>query len=142
MRVLVSCTSFVALSALVESRTHFNVFNHLHPLLPGLQFNNPALAAGLTADYLNRSGVMRVYASSAHPIELSAVLVMAMPLAVYLLKTTGQRRWLASILLCALGSFATLSRTGIIMMIVLYRIERSSRQLAFSTYSRSYLIHS
>jgi O-antigen ligase len=118
VRVLVACTSFVALSALIESRTHFNFFNHLHPLLPGLQFNNPATAAGLDAAYLNRSGVMRVYASSAHPIELSAVLVMVIPLAIYLLKTTGQRRWLAAILLCALGSFATLSRTGIIMMIV------------------------
>jgi O-antigen ligase/polysaccharide polymerase Wzy-like membrane protein len=118
VRVLVACTSFVALSALVESRAHYNVFNHLHPLLPGLQFNDPATAAGLDAAYLNRSGVMRVYASSAHPIELSAVLVMVMPLAVYLLKTTGQRRWLVSILLCALGSFATLSRTGIIMMMV------------------------
>jgi O-antigen ligase len=119
VRVLVSCTSFVALSALVESRTHLNIFNHLHPLLPGLQFNNPATAAGLDAAYLNRSGVMRVYASSAHPIELSAVLVMVIPLAVYLLKTTGQRRWIVAILLCTLGSFATLSRTGIIMMIVL-----------------------
>jgi hypothetical protein len=118
VRVLVACTSLVALSALVESRTHFNFFNHLHPLLPGLQFNNPATAAGLDAAYLNRSGVMRVYASSAHPIELSAVLVMVIPLAIYLLKTTGQRRWLASILVCALGSFATLSRTGIIMIIV------------------------
>jgi hypothetical protein len=118
VRVLVACASVVALSALVESRTHYNIFNHLHPLLPGLQFTNPALAAGLTADYLNRSGVMRVYASSAHPIELSAVLVMVIPLAIYLVKTTGQRRWLVSILLCALGSFATLSRTGIIMLIV------------------------
>ena len=118
VRVLVSCASFVALSALVESRTHFNVFNHLHPLLPGMQYNNPALAAGLTEEYLNRSGVMRVYASSAHPIELSAVLVMVVPLAVYLAKTTGQRRWIVSILLCTLGSFATLSRTGIIMLLV------------------------
>jgi hypothetical protein len=119
VQVLVSCAGFVALSALIESRAHFNVFNHLHPLLPGLQFNDPALTAGLTPQYLDRSGVMRVYASSAHPIELSAVLVMAIPLAAYLLKTTGQRRWLVSILLCTLGSFATLSRTGIIMMIVI-----------------------
>ena len=119
VQVLVACATAVALSALVESRTGFNVFNHLHPMLPGLQYNNPALTAGLTPAYLDRSGVMRVYASSAHPIELSAVLVMAIPLAAYLLKTTGQRRWLASILLCALGSFATLSRTGIIMLIVI-----------------------
>jgi hypothetical protein len=116
VRVLVSCASVVGLAALVESRTHFNVFNHLH--LPGLQFNDPALTAGLDARYLNRSGVMRVYASSAHPIELSAVLVMVIPLAIYLVKTTGQRRWIASIFLLALASFATLSRTGIIMMIV------------------------
>ena len=82
-------------SALLESRAHFNLFNHLHPLLPGLQYNNPALTAGLTPEYLDRSGVMRVYASSAHPIELSAVLVMAIPLAAYLAKTTGQRRLLS-----------------------------------------------
>jgi hypothetical protein len=118
MRVLVASGSVVAVSALVESRLHFNVFNHLHILLPGTQFHDPALTAGLTAAYLDRSGVLRVYASSAHPIELSAVLVMLVPLAVYLLKTTGRRRWLAAAVVLVVGNFATLSRTGVIMLVV------------------------
>lgn len=118
IRVLVTCASIVGLAALIESRAHFNLFNHLHPILPGLQFNDPALTAGLTPEYLDRSGVMRVYASSAHPIELSAVMAMSIPPAVYLLKVTRQRRWILSILLLALADFATLSRTGIIMLLV------------------------
>jgi hypothetical protein len=117
-RTLVTCGSIVSIFALIESRTRFNVFNHLEPLLPGMQFHDPAVYAGLTPAYLNRSGVVRVYASAAHPIELSAVLVMLVPLAVYLVKTTGRRRWLAAIVLLVVGNFATLSRTGVIMLVV------------------------
>jgi polysaccharide biosynthesis protein PslJ len=116
VRVLVGCGGIVAAAAVVESVAHFNVFNHLH--LPGLQYNDPALTAGLTSEYLGRSGVLRVYASSAHPIELSAVMVMVVPLAAYLLKTTGQRRWLVTALLCIVACFSTLSRTGIVMLLV------------------------
>ena len=90
IRVLVTSGAIVAFFALIESRTNFNVFNNLGRVLPMLQFNDPRLAAGLDASYLGRGGRLRVYASAAHPIELSAVLVMLIPLAVYLLRTTRQ----------------------------------------------------
>ena len=118
VHTVVVCATTVAFFGLIESRTHFNIFNHLHPLLPGLQFQDPAYTAGLTPAYLSRSGVERIYASSAHPIELSAVLVMVIPLAVYLKRVTGQRRWIIAALLLALATLATLSRTGFLMMLV------------------------
>jgi O-antigen ligase len=118
VHTIVVCATIVAFFGLIESRTHFNIFNHLHPLLPGLQFQDPAYTAGLTPDYLNRSGVERIYASSAHPIELSAVLVMVIPLATYLKRATGQRRWVVAAVLLALATLATLSRTGFLMMLV------------------------
>lgn len=116
VQVLVCCGALVALCALVESRLRVNVFNNLH--LPGMTFHDPALTAGLSAAYLNRSGMQRAYASAAHPIELAAVLVMLVPLAAYLRHVTGRRRWTAAVLLLVLGSLATLSRTGIVMLLV------------------------
>jgi hypothetical protein len=118
IRVLVGCGAVVAVCALIESWTRVNVFNYLGYALPGLNFNNPAVAAGLSASYLDRAGRLRVYASAAHPIELGATLTMLTPLAVYLLKSTGRRRWLLAAFLLVLGTLATLSRTGVIMLIV------------------------
>jgi hypothetical protein len=67
----------------------------------------------------DRGGRLRVYASAQDPIALAAVLVMLVPLAVYL-AATDRRRVLWSV--CAgtllLGAVAPLSRTGIVMMIV------------------------
>jgi hypothetical protein len=118
VRTAVICGSVVAFAALIESRLHYNVFSHLHPVLPVLQFHDPALTAGLNSAYLDRAGTQRAYASSAHPIELSAVLVMLVPLAAYLRRVTGNRRWTLSVLLLVLGMLATLSRTGIVMIVV------------------------
>src|SRR5262249_11713827 len=59
----------------------------------------------------------RVYASSAHPIELSAVLTMLLPLSIYLAR--HNRRWLIGTALLSLGMFATVSRTGVLMLFVL-----------------------
>jgi hypothetical protein len=117
-RTAVVSGSVVAVAALVESRLHFNVFNHLHSLLPVLTFHDPALTAGLNAAYLDRAGAQRAYASAAHPIELSAVLVMLIPLGAYLRKVTGRRRWTFCVLLLVLGMLTTLSRTGIVMIVV------------------------
>jgi hypothetical protein len=119
IRVLVGSGAIVAFSALVESRTNFNVFNHLSRVLPMLHFYDPKLTAGLDASYLGRGSRLRAYASAAHPIELSATLAMLIPLAIYLLKTTKKKRWLLALALLSLGVFATLSRTGIIMMLVI-----------------------
>jgi hypothetical protein len=104
---------------MVESRTGFNVFNYLGRLTPALHFNDPAVTAGLTATYLDRSGLRRVYSSAAHPIELAAILTMLAPLALYLLKSTKRKRWLVAFVLLAMGSLTTLSRTGVIMLVVI-----------------------
>ena len=119
IRVLVASGTIVAFSALVESRTNFNVFNHLSRVLPMLHFFDPKLTAGLDASYLGRGSRLRAYASAAHPIELSAVLAMLIPLAIYLLRTTRNKRWIVALVLLPLGVFATLSRTGIVMMLVI-----------------------
>jgi hypothetical protein len=118
IRVLVGSGAIVAVAALIEYRTHDNLFNHLSQFLPFLKFQDPQLTAGLNSIYLDRAGSTRAYASSAHPIELSAVLTMLIPFAVYLLKRTGQRRWLVAALMLGLGIFATLSRTGIVMLVI------------------------
>lgn len=115
--LLVLSGTLVAVTAIVESRTDYNVFNHLGGALPFLTFHDPG-AIGLSTDYLNRGGRLRVYASAEHPIELSAVLVMLIPLAFYLAKATSRRRWFLMAGVLALGALATVSRTGVIMVVV------------------------
>jgi hypothetical protein len=65
-----------------------------------------------------RGGQLRVLGPAEHPIALSAALVMLLPLAVYLIRKTGQRRWwaVAGAITCAM--LATSSRTGITMLVV------------------------
>lgn len=119
VRVMVTLGAVVALAAIAEFWTHVNVFNHLAQVLPMLQFHDPRITAGLDSAYLDRSGGMRAYASAAHPIELSAVLTMLLPLALYLARREERRRWLLAAALLAFGAVATLSRTGIVMLVVL-----------------------
>ena len=115
--VLVGSGALVAFSAVIESRTDFNIFNHLGQAFPLISYHDPN-AIGLSFDSLNRGGRLRVYASAEHPIELSAVLVMLIPLAFYLAKSSGHRRWFFMAGVLALGAFATVSRTGVVMMVV------------------------
>jgi hypothetical protein len=115
IRMVVGAGAFVAFFALVEYRTHFNLFNHLQTVLPILHFNDPA-AIGVNADSLSRAGEARVYGSAAHPIELSAVMVMLAPLGIYLFQRSGRRRWACAAILLVLAALATLSRTGVMML--------------------------
>jgi hypothetical protein len=115
--LLVGSGTVVALCAIVESRTNFNVFNHLGKAFPFLTYHDPS-SVGLTTSTLDRSGRLRVFASAEHPIELAAVLVMLIPLAFYLAKVTGRRRWFLMAGVLGLGALATVSRTGVIMMVV------------------------
>jgi polysaccharide biosynthesis protein PslJ len=119
VRLLVSAGTLVSFAAIVDSRTGYNVFNHLGSALPFLTYHDPATAVAATTAVLDRSGRLRVYASAEHPIELSAVLVMLIPLAFYLAKASGRRRWFFMAGVLGLGALATVSRTGVIMMVVL-----------------------
>ncbi len=113
LRVLVGGGAVVAFFSLVEARTNWNAFDHLAVLLPFLQHSEQ-----LSADALARGGHLRVLGSAEHPIALSALFVMLVPLGAYLGDRTRQRRWwLATILLLG-AALGTLSRTGVVMLAV------------------------
>ena len=114
--------AWVAAAAVVESRTGYNVFNHLTRFIPVLHMQALPFANGSDATGMSRGGRIRAYASAEHPIALGAALVMLMPLTPYLAKRTGQRRWWAYAGLLMLGLFATVSRTGFLMLIVVTMI--------------------
>jgi O-Antigen ligase len=113
VKVLVAGGGVIAFFALIERRTGFNVFNDLGRVMPLLKYQGGWEGVGV-----ERGGRLRVYGPAEHPIALSAALVMLLPLAIYLIRKTGQRRWwlVAVLLTCAM--LATSSRTGIIMLVV------------------------
>src|SRR5581483_10772631 len=93
------------------------VFDHLTTVMPFLRLGVlPFQDTDFTG--ASRGGRPRAYASAQHPIALGAALVMLLPLSFYLARKTGQRRWLYCSVLLLLGLFATVSRTGFLMLIV------------------------
>jgi hypothetical protein len=114
VKVLVNGGAIVAFFAIVESRTGFNIFNHLQQVCPFLHFD-AFQTPMFTGD---RGGRLRAYASAQHSISLGAALVMLVPLAVYIaLRQRTATGWMVVGLL-ALGTFTTVSRTAMIMMLV------------------------
>ena len=113
-KTLVAGGGVVALLAIIEARTGFNLFNHLSTVMPFLQDQG-----GDVGGY-QRLGTakLRVFASAQHPIALSGALVMLVPFAVYLARRYGQRRWIGCALALGIASSATVSRTGILMFVV------------------------
>lgn len=113
VKTLVVAGAVVALSALVEARTGFNVFNHLGRVIPYLR------DLGDVGGF-QRVGTakLRVFASAQHPIALSAAFVMLSTLAVYLAHRYRQRRWILCVFLFAAACASTVSRTGIVMCVV------------------------
>jgi hypothetical protein len=116
VKILALGGAVIAVFAVIESRTGYNLFNHLSSVAPVLRYEDPLLV-GLDADYLGRAGRLRVYASAQHPIALAAALVMLVPLAVYLAYTSAKRWWIVAGVL-TLGALATVSRTGVLMLMV------------------------
>ena len=109
--VTIGCAVIGAL-AIVERRTHFNAFNHLHIVLPFLSYepNDRSLLS------LFRGGDLRVLGPSEQPIALGAMLVMILPISVYLARTRG-RRWTVASVLLLVGALATSSRTALSMIL-------------------------
>ena len=94
-------------------KTHCNVFDHLHQLLPFLTYN-----PGLDGGGIIRDGVSAP-CRAGHPIELGNELGMLIPLAVYLAISRRQRRWLVAISILLCGDLASGSRTGIVAVVVM-----------------------
>jgi hypothetical protein len=112
IRILVGGAAVVSIFGLIEAWSRYNIFNHLSSFFPLLKLAD-------TSGEVLRGGHTRVLASSQHPIALGAMLVMLLPLAIYLGRSTGRRIWWASGFLMLICALATLSRTGIVMLLVL-----------------------
>jgi O-antigen ligase len=114
-QALVAGGTIVALFAIIEARTGFNVFNHLARVLPMLRPTELGDPGGFV-----RVGAakLRVFGSAEHPIALSAALVMLVPLALYLARRYRQRRWVFCAIVLTVACSAAVSRTGIIMFVV------------------------
>jgi hypothetical protein len=117
VKLLVTSGGILGFLAIIEARTNYNWFDHLQSIIPLLRyrtFNDTAFSAS----ELGRGGRLRVYASAQHPIALAALLVMLIPLCIYLVRKTRQRRWGLAGLFMAVGMLGTQSRTGVIMLLV------------------------
>jgi hypothetical protein len=109
--VIVGCGTVVAAAAIVESATRYNVFDEW--LRIGWLSAIPIADVG----DVGRGGATRALASASHPIALGVALAMLLPLAAYL--AHRDHRWFVSVMLLPAGTFATVSRTPIIMLVVI-----------------------
>jgi hypothetical protein len=96
--------------AVVEYRTHYDFFFHLHsfvPVLKPLWGDGPGIVRG---------GDVRVFASAQHPIALGALFVMLVPLAIYLAMRPGKRSWWVVAVAVMIGAVSSVSRTTVVML--------------------------
>ena len=112
VKILVAGGAAVAGAGIIEYRTGYNVFNHLSQVFPFLSFSGP-----LSSSALDRSGSLRVYGPAQHPIAFAAALVLVIPLAVYLARSSRGFAWWSAVFLLGMGAASSLSRTGIAMFI-------------------------
>jgi hypothetical protein len=116
LRAVAIGAAVVACAALYESRTHVNLFDHLHSVLPFL------VHFGRDNQNVN-GGALRVRASAQHPIALGCALVMCVPIALHLATRAGsvrrRRIWLGLAALICMGALATVSRTVVLMLVAM-----------------------
>jgi hypothetical protein len=113
LRCLVAGGAGVAAFSVVELYTGYNVFADLHRVLPFLQPTGEE-------ESITRAGRLRVIGPAQHPIALGALFALLTPLGIYLALTSARRfRWWVATALLLLGSFATASRTAILMLVVI-----------------------
>jgi hypothetical protein len=111
IKTLVAGGAIVAILAVVEARMGITPFTRLHELVPFLT-PDPSFGGAI-----GRGSATRAYGPAEHPIALGAALVMLVPLAVYVVRTGSARWWLAAAAL-VVGVLSTVSRTGIVMLLV------------------------
>ena len=109
--IIVALGTFVAAFAVVESATGYNVFDEW------LRIGWLSQIQLASVGDVGREGATRAVGSASHPIALGVVLTMLFPLAGYL--AHHDRRWLLSVVLLPAGTFATVSRTAIVMLVVI-----------------------
>jgi hypothetical protein len=107
-KFLVAGAAAVAVFAILEQRTGFNIFDRVGQVLPFLEFTGRVEA--------DRYGLVRATASSAHPIELGVLLALSIPLGLALAFGSGRRWWIPTAIV-AIGVMSTASRTPILVAI-------------------------
>ena len=111
LKLLVAGGTVIAVLSVIESRTGYNPFNQLNHWVPFLEQQELPRSQG-------RGARLRAYASAEHAIALAAMLVMFVPIGIYLAKITGRRLWYGASGLMMIGALATVSRTGVVMLLV------------------------
>jgi hypothetical protein len=114
VKVMIGGGAIVAFSTLIENKTGYNVFDHLHSVFPVLVFDPSGVPNGLEA----RGSGFRVYGSAQHPLALGAALVLLLPPAIYLCRRTRSRVWYVAAGLIAIAGLATVARTAVMMLMV------------------------
>ncbi|KAA9132913.1 O-antigen ligase family protein [Microbacterium caowuchunii] len=120
LNAIVFAGAFVGLFAFVERATRRNVFLMLQHFLPLTVLRDDAESL--------RAGGNRAYASSQHPIALSVLFCLIIPLAIYLIrhspwpKTSFSRTlvYVCAIGAMMLGMMAAVSRTGVVTLGVMF----------------------
>lgn len=117
----------VAIAALYEGRTQYNVFDHLASWFPLFERNEREVLE-------LRGGRLRVHASAQHPIAFGAALTMLLPFVMYFAAQAKTRTarfwWVAGMILIVGGAAATISRTTIAMGITMAIVALSVRRQA------------
>jgi O-antigen ligase len=111
VKVLVTGGAILGILGIIEARTGYNPFDHLSQLFPFLKLDQ-------TLGIDTRAGKIRAYGSAQHPIAFGAALVLIIPLALYLARSTGRRRWWIATGLIFLGALSSVSRTSVLMFAV------------------------
>src|ERR1700733_2208727 len=113
VKILGTAGAIEGLGAIVERKLGYDIFNHLHLLLPIFHFNAQVVTASV------RDGQIRAQASSGSLIDLTSTMALVAPFALYLAITRRQRRWYVAGVLMLAGDFAGGSRTGLIAILVM-----------------------
>jgi O-antigen ligase len=114
LSVLVISGAMLAVFAIVERQFGWSPFVHLDRFIPFIQpsTDHAMGVAELANDYRG----VRAFGSAEHPIALGALLAMLAPIAAALGVVRRQPIWAVCLLLLVMGSFATLSRTAVLML--------------------------
>jgi hypothetical protein len=108
LKLLTLGGAMIGVLAVYEQRTQYNLFDHLHTVLPFLTYQGE-----LT--YQRLGGNLRSFGPSQQPIALGAAMITILPVAIYLARTSGRRWWFAATALL-IGALASGSRSAILML--------------------------
>jgi polysaccharide biosynthesis protein PslJ len=114
LQVFVWCSVFMAVLGLLQQILPFDPVQYID--IPGLQVGAPGGGAQV------RGAAIRVAGTTAHPLEMAATLVLAWPIALHFGIHAGtpkqRRRYMFATALITFGIFETISRSGMIAMVI------------------------